>query len=110
MRIICFRSVRLGAHGGSCPKWFSAIDKFQPSPALHHIARSYDPPTILNALSAPTTPRYCASSKMEIPLRSELAKRRWSLGPCNKRRSAEKTDPTAGRSEERRVGKECRSR
>ncbi len=34
----------------------------------------YDWPTSRNARSAAVTPRYCASSKIENPLKSELAK------------------------------------
>jgi len=50
-----------------------------------------------STLSAARTPRYCASSKMEKPLRRELANRIRPRDVAGFGRSAEKIAPTFGR-------------
>src|SRR3974377_1101855 len=60
-------------------------------------AVAYDRPTICSARSAARTPRYCASSKIEKPLRSEFAYSNRPVSDPQRLRSSDARNPGTGR-------------
>src|SRR5215469_17007913 len=86
-----------GHHHGN--GWPHVYNQERPHEGLEVCAARQElcPPTRRRTAFAASMPWYCASSKMEMPLRSEFANITLPLLFFHRERSSEKIDPTAGR-------------